>query len=588
MANDHHLSFPLRLPDTHREAFANLDTLTCRLANDLSRNCWTEATLDAIHNHTKTYAYTYFRALDHDHLTDREEHLPSRYKRCIWEKVGRALRGQAERRAAFQEIHGQLPDHKLKRIHTRWLEQELHDRGEYLPTGWVDQLITQLNSYYDVHGRWPDTYLDLQDPPEFGDGTLPYAADDGRQDGQVIKEYGYTEDGSFTLKIKTPDTPMPSSRGDWSWHEVSLDDYDAFQELLDYGELNAPEFQPSRRCNGDRYYELQFSVSIDSPDATSMETEGETSVLAIDGGVRKTATAVVVTENSVQDSRPHFVRLPENEQARMRRLHRERTHLNAKLGHLRRNGRDHTDQFTRVHAEYERVNNKLRQKREQLVHDIANQLLALALVYDVDAIIHEDLRSYTPPSGEGELSWALSSWARSEIIRKVEYRAALAGIDVERVWPADSSKACPRCGSQGKTTKSPDHAQYDPHGAFFTCENARCDCQGDRDYIGALNVARVFFSEDESVWTRFTVSYTGASDLVSARRSVDTRPHAHCPSGVKSYSVRGRWEVQATAGGGSAYTAPAVAPSKTVNDSSSRSGPATLSESSSGALPTTT
>ncbi len=103
------------------------------------------------------------------------------------------------------------------------------------------------------------------------------------------------------------------------------------------------------------------------------------------------------------------------------------------------------------------MNNKIRHKREQLTHDVANQVLALALLYDVDAIVHEDLRSLSPPSDEGTLSWELSSWARRDIIENIKYRAECAGIGVERVYPEGTSRSCPRCGSAGHTCKSPDH-----------------------------------------------------------------------------------------------------------------------------------
>ncbi|MFC7198953.1 IS200/IS605 family accessory protein TnpB-related protein [Halospeciosus flavus] len=141
----------------------------------------------------------------------------------------------------------------------------------------------------------------------------------------------------------------------------------------------------------------------------------------------------------------------------MRRLHRERTRLNDRLSALRRDGRAHTDEFVHIQSEYERVNNKIRHKREQLTHDVANQVLALALLYDVDAIVHEDLRSLSPPSDEGTLSWELSSWARRDIIENIKYRAECAGIGVERVYPEGTSRSCPRCGSAGHTCKSPDH-----------------------------------------------------------------------------------------------------------------------------------
>jgi putative transposase len=106
-------------------------------------------------------------------------------------------------------------------------------------------------------------------------------------------------------------------------------------------------------------------------------------------------TAVVVADDGEQLSPPQFIQFTARE--KMRRLHHERTRLNDRLGALRRAGCAHTDDFAHVQSEYERVNSKLQHKREQLTHDVANQVLALALLYDVDAIVHEDLRSLSPP-----------------------------------------------------------------------------------------------------------------------------------------------------------------------------------------------
>lgn len=140
-----------------------------------------------------------------------------------------------------------------------------------------------------------------------------------------------------------------------------------------------------------------------------------------------------------------------------RRLHRERTRLNDRLAALRRDGRSQTDEFAHIQSECERANSKIRHKREQLTHDVANQVPALALTYDVDAIVYEDLRSLSTPGDEGTLSWELSSWAQREIIENIEYRADYAGVAVERVYPQGTSRSCPRCGSPGHTCKSPDH-----------------------------------------------------------------------------------------------------------------------------------
>ena len=219
------------------------------------------------------------------------------------------------------------------------------------------------------------------------------------------------------------------------------------------------------------------------------------------------------------------------------------------------------------------MNNKIRHKREQLVHDVANQVLALALVYDVDAIVHEDLWSLSPPRGEGQLSWELSSWARREIISKIEYRAEIAGLHVKRVNPGNTSRSCPRCGATGHTTKSPDHSFEVWHGGHFRCDNARCGYQADRDYVGAVNVARVFFSESDSLEHDFTSSYNGDSEIVPVSRSAGSR----LAFGDDPVAYLGQSK-DVTAGGGSCFIAPAVTPTEMKNSSgnSCASSPAML------------
>jgi IS605 OrfB family transposase len=402
----------------------------------------------------------------------------------------------------------------------------------------------------------------MQDCPEYDSGVLPFSADDGPTGGQAVN-YQYDSDSEMlTIRLKTPENLTPE-RGDWEWTEYERGGYEAFHGLLSHGDLSAPEFQPSRRKTGDAYYELSFSVEVDHAEPTD---DGDC-VLALDAGMRKDVTAVVVTDDGDQLSTPQFVQFIDRET--MRRLHRERTRLNDRLAALRRAGRAHTDEFAHIQSEYERVNNKIRHKREQLTQDVANQVLALALLYDVDAIVHEDLRSLSPPSDEGALSWELSSWARRDIIENIEYRADCAGIAVERVYPEGTSRSCPRCGSTGHTCKSPDHDEALWWGGHFRCDNARCGFEGDRDYIGALNVARVFFSETDELDHDFTSSYNGDSEIVLAGRSAGTR--LTFGSGIVAYKPE---QAAATAGGGSAVIAPAVALPESNADGSDGRGPA--------------
>jgi len=578
-----HLSLPVCLPFEERERHARLDMLTTRVANTLIERYWTPEHLTGIDE----YSYQAWKYLDEDEaFADVDLYLPSRYKRCVMQKVGETLRSHADKREAFQTIHPVLPDHKIRRIHTRRIKEQLWDSEEYLKSGYIDLLIGQLNSYYDRHGQYPESYFDLQERPSYSKGVLPYSADDGPTSGQAVK-YDYDEDTqTLTVKLKTPDVVEPETRDDWTWTEHTLEGYEAFHELLEHGTLSAPSFHPTQNKTGDDYYELSFPVEVEH---AAKPADVET-VLAIDGGLQKDATAVIVNEDGEQLSVPYFIQNTERE--RMRTLARERTQLNSKLAYLRRQGRDHTESFKHVQAEYERVNNKIPHKREQLVHDVANQVLALALVYDVDAIVHEDLRSLSPPRGEGQLSWELSSWARREIISKIEYRADVVGLHVERVYAGNTSRSCPRCGSTGHTIKSPGHFHEVWWGGHFRCDNARCGYQADRDYVGAVNVARVFFSETVTLEHDFTSSYTGDSEIVPASRSAgesfsERRSSSELASdggprlvfGEAPLAFTEQSEQDVTAGGGSCLIAPAVTPTETKNHSSnpnSASSPAML------------
>jgi IS605 OrfB family transposase len=486
------------------------------------------------------------------------------------QKVGETLRCHADKFEAFQSIQAVLPDHKIRRIHSRRIKEQLWDSEEFLKSGYIDLLIGQLNSYYDRHGRYPESYFDVEQCPTYSKGVLPYSADDGPTSGQAVK-YQYDEDAqTLSIKLKTPDTLEPEARGDWTWTEHELDGYTAFHELLEHGSLSSPSFQSTKTKTGHDYYELSFPVEVEHQE----KPDDVETVIAIDSGLRKEATAVAVNEDGEQLSVPYFIQTTERE--RMRNLAWERDQLNSKLADLRRNGRDHTDSFEHIHAEYERVNNKIRHKREQLVHDVANQVLALALLYEVDAIVHEDLRSLSPPRGEGQLSWELSSWARREIISKIQYRADLAGLHVRKVRPGNTSRSCPRCGSTGHTTRSPDHYREMWWGGHFRCDNTRCGFQGDRDYVGAVNVARVFFSNTASLQHDFTSSYTGDFEIVPASRSAGSR----LMFGEAPIAYIGQSEQDVTAGGGSCLIAPAVTPTETKTNSSNHtsvSSPATHS-----------
>ncbi len=141
-------------------------------------------------------------------------------------------------------------------------------------------------------------------------------------------------------------------------------------------------------------------------------------------------------------------------------------------------------------------------------------------------------------------------------------------------------------GQPGIRANPPDHQQERWWGGHFRCDNARCGFEGDRDYIGALNVARVFFSETDELDHDVTSSYMGDAEIVLACRSACERSRASRSSsasnadggtrltfgaGIVAYEPE---QAGATAGGGSAVIGPAVALPESNADGSDGRGPA--------------
>ncbi|ELY30064.1 transposase, IS605 OrfB family protein, partial [Natrialba magadii ATCC 43099] len=130
-----HLSLPIRLPDEEDNRFGRLATLTRRVANHVLEDHWTPAHLDGIAD-ASHQAWKYFD--EHEPFDELGLYLPSRFRRCILQKVGETLRSHADKRDAFQSIQSVLPAHKIRRIHRRRIKEQLWDDGDYLSSGYVD------------------------------------------------------------------------------------------------------------------------------------------------------------------------------------------------------------------------------------------------------------------------------------------------------------------------------------------------------------------------------------------------------------------------------------------------------------------
>ena len=192
-----------------------------------------------------------------------------------------------------------------------------------------------------------------------------------------------------------------------------------------------------------------------------------------------------------------------------------------------------------------------------------NQVLALALAYDVDAIVHEDLRR--------SLRQVTKVRCRGSCHRGHDGTLSRTSSIGQQVLVSLSSEFTQR-GRVGRVpgvvrpvTPANRPTTSKNSGGKFRCDNG---VEGDRDYIGALNVARVFFSETDELGHSFRPSYTGGSEIVLAGRSAGTR--FTFGTGIVAYEPE---QAAATTGGGSAVIATAVVVPESKTDGSSRCGP---------------
>jgi putative transposase len=215
----------------------------------------------------------------------------------------------------------------------------------------------------------------------------------------------------------------------------------------------------------------------------------------VDLGVKKQATCVPLEASGEDDDHrqvapPEF--LDHHAKGKLFRLKADAEGINDRLAELRRQGKAHTDRFDHLLAEYRRTRRKERRLREQIQHDVANQLVWTAVAHDCSTLVFESLGDLQNDAS-GRTAWSISTWARGDQLTKVEYKAELLGIDVETVNPWGTSRHCPRCGERGETVKAPNDHTECRNGGHFHCPSCGYEC--DRDVVGAVNVGRKYLDQ---------------------------------------------------------------------------------------------
>lgn len=119
-------------------------------------------------------------------------------------------------------------------------------------------------------------------------------------------------------------------------------------------------------------------------------------------------------------------------------------------------------------------------------HRISREIVNLAIRWKVETIHLENLKGFGKDSdGEVEAKHKrlLGRWSYFELQKDIEYKAQMAGINVEYVKPAYTSQTCHVCGERG------DRMERDT----FICLNTECSCYGkpqDADMNAAVNIAK--------------------------------------------------------------------------------------------------
>jgi hypothetical protein len=178
------LSYPLRLPDGVQAAALRLLDASRAVINATIAALWQR--LDDFGERQTSYAYQQVTAL----IASSEPH---------GDRQWRGFAEQAERKKQFARIlplleQGMIRPHTQKKPASKnrkaikaalvALRDEHSDGGSAVE---LQSLIEQACNFYLKHDCFPDSYEEMQAVPMLKVGTLPYAGDDGGEQGQVYR-----------------------------------------------------------------------------------------------------------------------------------------------------------------------------------------------------------------------------------------------------------------------------------------------------------------------------------------------------------------------------------------------------------------
>ena len=464
----------------------NFTSLTGQATRELLTALWSESWIDRL-GESSLPGYKEIGEHQVQLVKDgRMLYLPSRIRRGIAEQIGRILRSQYKRKQCFKDVQSVLQTigltGNLDRVVKHIALTIQFTYGRYYRWQMIRQTVRMLRFWGLKHklDMYCIPYTALV-RPSITRYYFPYAVDDG----QIIK-YEYTGP-SLKVVMKLPKTDRPYAKNDWSWSEVTITVPEALQERIKLSCNPVPHlpilhFQQLK--GGLVVPTFQFAWDFPNGKLTQQLIHPKRA-LAVDLGLVNLATSVIF-EAGYQITRPTFYRVPLSRLQPIERLYTHLRNLQKKMDRLP----VHTVKQGKRRKEFTRIQTKIANKKSFELHSVSKHLIQLMNNYGCETIIFEDLRTYFPPKGLRSLSRRLSEWFRGSLVSLVEKASHLYGWKLKRVNPRGTSSYCPRCTTKGLKVSSPDSITQNSYGRHFYCSH--CQFRADRDYVGAVNVYRVF------------------------------------------------------------------------------------------------
>lgn len=432
-------------------------------------------------------------------LLTKTNYIPSRINRGILEIVGRTLRSLKTRKDVFELLNSLADDPK------QWNGKLLKKHGVFANLEYVKNIKQQVVNYKRKHGKLPLDFYQLQKPAKLKTQILTYAPDDG----QAIQMESLENQIQLKLKLLTKDDK-------WMWRKTTI----TLPSFLQNKQIAAPDIRVD--CiHGHWLPVLDFKITLAKPPKIDSNR-----FLTVDWGINKLVTCCVFDYNGTQLSQPIF----QHFRPIQRKLANIRKDID-RIKHHRDLLKTQCSLFQKYNREIAKRWRKISAINQELSHLTANVLVFIAQMYGCRSIYCELLKSLKSRDKSKKLNYLINSTVRQSIYSKVEYKAALSGIKLQKpVNPAGTSSTCPKCSHKGVHVRASDrNTRKRASLPWFYC--LKCKFNADRDYVATLNIARkVIYKKNLKHLSQKAIVYKkiGLPDKLFCQDAFATRKSCCC------------------------------------------------------------